>query len=87
MSIEFPDPRVYGEDVPDGSFGGTRPVHQAPACPHPAKLRYATPEAARLAAERCVVPFGQLLNAYQCRCGWVHLTHLAPPDRYRGGAA
>lgn len=31
-------------------------------CPTPGKHRYATPEAAALAAE--------------CRCGWVHLTKL-----------
>ncbi|MFJ4418240.1 hypothetical protein [Streptomyces sp. NPDC088925] len=87
MSVEFPDPRAYGEDVPDGSFGGTRPVRQPPACPTPGKHRYATREAADIAAERTVIPFGQMLNAYTCRCGWVHLTHLASPDRYRDGAA
>ncbi|MFJ5089999.1 hypothetical protein [Streptomyces sp. NPDC088674] len=120
MSVEFPDPRAYGEDVPDGSFGGARPTrggwrlwsraeqqahvdsleadlcahaaelarHQPdPACPTPRKPRYATAEAAEIAAERTVIPFGRQLNAYTCRCGWVHLTHLASPDRYRDGAA
>lgn len=51
-------------------------------CPTPDKHRYATPEAAALAAERTQVPFGRRLNQYQCRCGWVHNTHLAPPERY-----
>lgn len=58
-----------------------------PECPTPEKHRYATREAAAVAAERCVIPFGRVLNAYDCRCGWVHLTHLASPDRYREGAA
>ncbi|MFJ7999022.1 hypothetical protein ACIQ7D_18005 [Streptomyces sp. NPDC096310] len=45
-------------------------------CPTSEKHRYATPEAAALAAERTQVAFGRLLNAYQCRCGWVHLSKL-----------
>jgi hypothetical protein len=53
-----------------------------PACPTPTKHRYATPHAARLAAERTQVPFGRRLNQYQCRCGWIHNTHLASPERY-----
>lgn len=86
MSVEFPDPRAYGEDVPDGSFGGTRPVHR-PDCPHPEKRRFATVEAAALGAEQSAVTLGRQLNPYTCRCGWVHLTHLASWDRYRDGAA
>lgn len=51
-------------------------------CPTPSKHRYATSQAARVAAERTVIPFGQWLNPYECRCGWIHLTHLADPARY-----
>jgi hypothetical protein len=51
-------------------------------CPTPTKHRYATREAAAIAAERTRVPFGQLLNQYACRCGWIHNTHLADAARY-----
>lgn len=52
-------------------------------CPTPDKWRFATREMATLVARRTVVPFGQLLNPYDCRCGWIHLTHLAPAENYQ----
>ncbi|MCP3820104.1 hypothetical protein NLX86_18985 [Streptomyces sp. A3M-1-3] len=58
-----------------------------PDCPTPGKHRYATREAAALVAERTQVPFGRVLNPYACRCGWVHLTKLAPAERYTLPAA
>lgn len=62
---------------------------QPPArpCPTPRKHRYATREAARLVAQRTQIPFGQLLNTYECRCGWFHNTKLADPARYGTPAA
>ena len=53
------------------------------ACPTPAKHRYATREAAVRDAARLERVRGWVLNPYECPgCGWVHLTHLAPPERY-----
>lgn len=52
-------------------------------CPSPGKRRYATAEAARQAAAGSAPVYGRLLNAYLCRCGWTHLTKLAPADNYR----
>ncbi|MFD7861829.1 hypothetical protein [Streptomyces sp. NPDC059783] len=51
-------------------------------CPTPKKRRYATVEAAVMAAARTAMSSGRPLNQYQCRCGWVHNTHLADPARY-----
>ncbi|MHC3427224.1 hypothetical protein [Streptomyces sp. DT18] len=88
MSVEFPDPRAYGEDVPDGSFGGARAVHR-PDCPHPEKRQYATEAGANLSAESTAATYGRRLRAYACRCGWWHLTHLGGallPTREDGAA-
>lgn len=52
-------------------------------CPSPGKRRYATAEAARQAAARTAPVYGRLLNPYLCRCGWTHLTKLAPAENYR----
>jgi hypothetical protein len=53
-----------------------------PPCPTPSKHRYATREAALLVARRLERVRGRVLNAYECPCGFVHLTHLADPARY-----
>lgn len=53
------------------------------ACPTPAKHRYATREAALIVAARLERVRGRGLNPYTCPgCHWIHLTHLAPPERY-----
>lgn len=88
MSVEFPDPKAFGEDVPDGSFGGTRPVHGTD-CPHPEKRRYATESGAIASAEMTAATYGRRLRAYSCRCGWWHLSHLGGallPAREDGAA-
>lgn len=53
------------------------------SCPSPGKRRYATAEAAAQAAARTAPVYGRLLNSYLCRCGWTHLTKLAPAENYR----
>lgn len=52
-------------------------------CPTPSKHRYATREAAVKAAKRQRLSVGKQLNPHECRCGWVHLTSLAPAENYR----
>lgn len=49
-------------------------------CHHPTKSRFATVEAAEIAAARAQVPLGVRLRAYDdCPCGWVHLTSRDAP--------
>ena len=44
-------------------------------CPTPAKRRYATPQAAQCASRRQALwADGRFLRAYDCPCGWWHLT-------------
>lgn len=65
-------------------------IHNRPAvttCPTPSKWRYATREAAVKAANRQRLSVGKQLNPHDCRCGWFHLTSLAPAENYRGQEA
>lgn len=43
-------------------------------CPTPTKSRYATTAAADQAARHVQIPVGTIMRAYECQCGWWHLT-------------
>lgn len=51
------------------------------ACPTPAKSRYATQTASDRAGRHSIATVGRHLSPYQCRCGWWHLTKIAPKGK------
>lgn len=53
------------------------------ACPTPTKSRYATQAVADRAGRRSVITVGRHLSAYQCRCGWWHLTKITQKEATR----
>jgi hypothetical protein len=75
---------VRSHAQPDGTHcGGTHmppglPTPSEQPCPRPDKRRYATRQAADLAARRRPAIAGLLLWPYACPCGWWHLTKQAP---------